>query len=316
MTTESEINGGGVLRKTWANKALPLLLCFLLTACQGTPAEEATPLPAAPPVDATVQPPPQAAPMPFSLPPLVDSITDPRVPQGHFHDAAEGLLQLDGTPLSLERYHAVQARLTELLTSKTATDSVHLALALLDETHAPTEAFIESKAVAGQATEGNIRARARAAIINLERAVAANPANLSALWHLAFLHEQSDNARAVAYWQQLVQQAPGHLQALGRLGEGLLLLEQHAQAQLVGERALELAEARGDELQAGRAHNVLGRAYLHQGHYQLAESMFKKAAVQTSGSRWGCAYQSLGQLYTTLGEVDLPTVKDALPSTP
>ncbi len=29
MTTESEINGGGVLRKTWANKALPLLLCSL-----------------------------------------------------------------------------------------------------------------------------------------------------------------------------------------------------------------------------------------------------------------------------------------------
>jgi len=316
MTAEPETNGGGVLKETWANKTLPLLLCFLLTACQGTPAEGTAPLPEAPSVDATAEPVQEAAPVPFSLPPLADSITDPRVPQGHFHDGAEGLLQLDGTPLTLEQYHAVQERLTGLLTSETAADSVYLALALLDETHAPAEAFIESKSVAEKGAEGNVRARARAAINNLERAVAANPANLSALWHLAFLHEQSDDARAVAYWQQLVLQAPGHLQALARLGEGLLLLEQHAQAQLVGERALELAEARGDDVQAGRAHNVLGRAYLHQGHYQLAESMFKKAAVQTSGSRWGCAYQSLGQLYTTLGEVDLPAIKDAPLSNP
>jgi tetratricopeptide (TPR) repeat protein len=125
---------------------------------------------------------------------------------------------------------------------------------------------------------------------------------------LAFLHESFDDARAVAVWQQLLEQASEHLQAMVRLAEGLLLLEQHAQAQLMGERALSLGGERGDDVEVGRARNVLGRAYLHQGQYHLAEKMFKSAAVSTPGSRWGCAYQSLGQLYTTLGEVDLPPI--------
>jgi len=229
------------------------------------------------------------------------------VPQRQFLAAAEQLLALDGSALSLEQYRAVRARLEGLVPSSDAPDSVYLALAVLDETHAPAEVFAEARVAAG----GSTRARAREAIKSLEQAVAANPANLAALWHLAFLQEQSDDARAVAVWTQLVQQAPGHLQALGRLGEGLLLLQRHDQAQLVGERALSLAGTRGDEVQAGRARNVLGRAYLHQGNYQLAEKMFKNAAVLTPGSRWGCAYQSLGQLYTTLGEVELPAMDGA-----
>jgi len=311
MTANRAGNGGGVLRETLATRILSLMVCCLVAACQEPPAEGSAPAPPEPAVDSSTQSAAQSAAEPFLLPSPVDPQNDPRVLQGQFHAAAEELLQLDGSSLSLEQYRAVQARLEGLLTSTTPVDAVYLALALLDETHAPAEAFAEAETTAGQLADGSSRARALAAIGNLEKAVAANPANLSALWHLAFLHERSDDAHAVALWQQLVQQAPGHLQALGRLGEGLLLLKRHERAQLVGERALDLAEARGEDVQAGRARNVLGRAYLHQGQYQLAEKMFKKSAVQTPGSRWGCAYQSLGQLYTTLGEVDLPAMEDA-----
>jgi len=237
------------------------------------------------------------------------------VQQRQFLAAAQGLLPLDGSPLSMDRYRAVEASLRGQLQSNAAADSVYLALALLDLSHAPAEAFAEADAAAVQGELGDkksqTRERALAAIRSLEQAVAANPANLSALWHLAFLQESFDDARAVAVWTQLVEQASQHLQALVRLAEGLLLLGNHAQAQLVGERALALAEDRGANVEAGRARNVLGRAYLHQGHYQLAEKMFKTVAVQTHGSGWGCAYQSLGQLYTTLGEVDLPPIDSA-----
>jgi len=240
--------------------------------------------------------------------------TDPRVQQRQFLAAAQALLALDGSPLSMQRYGEAQARLHGLLESTDSADSVHLALALLDLSHAPAQAFAQADAVpgSGQAGDGGSRTRERALAATgfLEQAVAANPANLSALWHLAFLLESFDDARAVEVWRQLVAQASEHLQALVRLAEGLLLLEDHAQAQEIGERALALAEERGDDVSAGRARNVLGRAYLHQGQYQLAETMFKKAAVSTPGSRWGCAYQSLGQLYTTLGEVDLPPIED------
>jgi tetratricopeptide (TPR) repeat protein len=207
------------------------------------------------------------------------------------------------------------AELAAQLRSTSSPDSVYLALALLDESHAPEAAFgsVGDGAGAAALDDGMSRSRGRAVIGSLERAVAANPANLAALWHLAFLQESFDDARAVVVWQQLLHHAPGHLQALGRLGEGLLLLERHEQAQRVGERTLALAEARDCGAEAGRARNVLGRAYLHQGKYQLAEEMFESAAANADGSHWGCAYQSLGQLYSTLGEVELPSVDSDAP---
>ncbi len=276
------------LKLPWLRSVLMLLACCLAAGCQE------------PPVPA-----PAAVPEPL----VISEDPDPRDRQLEFLATAQKLLQLDESSLSLERYRAEQKRLRALLNSTSATDSVYLALALLDESHAPPEALgtVDAAAGAGQTDDGISRARALAVIGSLERAVAANPANLAALWHLASLHEGFDNARAVAVWQQLLAHAPGHLQAMGRLGDGLLLLEQHERAQLVWVKTLALAEARGPGKEAGRARNVLGRLYLRHGQYQLAEEMFKSAAVDADGSHWGCAYQSLGQLYSTLGEVEPPT---------
>jgi tetratricopeptide (TPR) repeat protein len=246
---------------------------------------------------------------------VVSTDPDPRDRQLQFLVTAQKLLQVDESSLSLDSYRAAQKRLRALLSSASAADSVYLALALLDQSHAPSEAFGTASSAPGAAPQGGglSRARAVAVIGSLEQAVAANPANLAALWHLASLHESFDDARAVAVWQDLLAHAPGHLQAMGRLGEGLLLLEQSEQAQLVWVQTLALAEARGRGREAGRARNVLGRLYLRHGQYQLAEEMFKSAAVDADGSHWGCAYQSLGQLYSTLGEVAPPTNRGDAP---
>jgi len=261
---------------------------------------------------ASVEPPaaPAAAAPPASA--AVEPGPDPRVAQREMLAAAEALLQRDGSALSMADYVQLEARLREMRSDTEAADAAHLALALLYEFHAPDAVFPAASDAAdgGVLDDGRSRARVLAALAALELAVRSNPANIAALWQLALLQENVDDKLAVQQWQQLVKQAPEHLQALTRLGEGLLLVEDHEGAGEVGKQALRIALLRGDEEEAGRARNVLGRVYLQQGRYALAEEMLKDAAVRTDGSHWGCAYQSLGQLYATLGDSELPDIND------
>ena len=247
-------------------------------------------------------------------PPVVSGV-DPRARQREMLAAAEALLPPGTSQLSLEEAQALEQSLRAQLAGAANKDTIYLALALFYEFHSPDAAFeaqVDGPG-AGVLDDGRSRARVSAAIAVLEQAVAANPANTASLWQLALLQENLDDKVAVQSWQALVSHAPGHLQALTRLGEGQILLEQHEQAIETGERALSIATSRSDEQEAGRARNILGRAYLHQRRYEEAEEMFKNAAVRTDGSHWGCAYQSLGQLYATLGEADLPTMEAADP---
>ncbi len=233
---------------------------------------------------------------------------DPRIRQRELLAKAEELVQRDGEALALDEYRRLESQLRDQLSNSDHKDTLYLALALLYEFHAPDAAFPAAEDAPGNGLldDGRSRARVLAAIAALQLSVEANPTNLAALWQLALLQENFDDKLATQHWQQLIQQAPTHLQALTRLGEGLLLLDKHETARETAERALQLAEARSDEEEAGRARNVLGRAYLHQGKYEQAEEMFKNAAVRKDGSHWGCAYQSLGQLYATLGDSKLP----------
>jgi len=275
--------------------------CLLLSACR----TDVPDLPTTQPAASGVVTQPAAGPAGPAA-----TVPDPRIRQRELLDRAQAVLQTDGRSLSLEAYRALESRLREQLAGGDDTDTVQLALALLYEFHAPDEAFpaAEGEPGGGLLDDGRSRARVLAAIAALELAVATNPSNLAALWQLALLQENFDDRLATRRWQQLLEQAPAHLQALTRLGEGLLLLDEHEAALEAGEQALQLAVSRGDEEEAGRARNVLGRAYLHQGKYSQAEEMFKGAAVRNDGSHWGCAYQSLGQLYATLGESSLPTM--------
>jgi len=240
---------------------------------------------------------------------------DPRTAQIQMLAAAEALLPPGTSQMSLSEAQSLELSLRAQIGDAPDKDTIYLALALLYEFHSPDEAFQAAKDSAhqGKLDDGRSRARVSAAISVLEEATAANPANLAALWQLALLRENLDDRLAVETWQALVQHAPEHLQALTRLGEGQILLEQHEQSVATGQRALTLALHRNNEEEAGRARNILGRAFLHQHRYEEAEEMFKNAAVRTDGSHWGCAYQSLGQLYATLGEADLPTMEASGP---
>jgi len=251
----------------------------------------------------TVEAPQTAEPLPFGA--------DPRTAQIEMLAAAEGLLPPGTSQMSLAEAHSIEKSLRDQLADAKGKDTIYLALALLYEFHSPDEAFPAEDDAAHQGVldDGRSLARVSAAISVLSDAVEANPANLAALWQLALLRENLDDRLAVETWQALVRHAPEHLQALTRLGEGQILLEQHEESIATGQRALTLALHRNNEEEAGRARNILGRAFLHQQRYEEAEEMFKNAAVRTDGSHWGCAYQSLGQLYATLGEADLPTME-------
>ena len=259
----------------------------------------------------------ETAPAAVDTPEAVDLVeplsfgADPRVTQREMLAAAESLLPPGTSQMSLSEAQSLEQSLRAQIADARDKDTIYLALALLYEFHSPDAAFPAAKDSAhqGKLDDGRSRGRVNAAISVLEEAVAANPANLAALWQLALLRENLDDRLAVETWQTLVRHAPEHLQALTRLGEGQVLLEQHEQAVATGQRALTLALHRDNEEEAGRARNILGRAFLHQHRYEEAEEMFKNAAVRTDGSHWGCAYQSLGQLYATLGEADLPTME-------
>ncbi|MBJ95053.1 MAG: hypothetical protein CMP23_11355 [Rickettsiales bacterium] len=242
---------------------------------------------------------------------------DPRLAQRELLAAAEALLPAGTSHMELNAARDLEAELRGQLAATKDKATIYLALALLYEFHSPDDAFPSPDRGNQNQPEllddGRSRARVEAAIEVLELAVQAKPDNTAALWQLAMLQENLNDELAVQTWQALVGHAPDHLQALTRLGEGLLLLDQHQAAMMSAERALALALQRDDELEAGRARNILGRAFLHQRRYQEAEEMFKNAAVRTDGSHWGCAYQSLGQLYATLGEADLPGMTAADP---
>jgi len=222
--------------------------------------------------------------------------------------AAVALLasEQDGN-MDVTRFHESVGRLLRLLDdNKQPADTVYLALALLHARYAPPEAFPASEDERpATLDDGNLREPVERAVAFLEKSVEANGGNLASRRLLAFLMENLDDERAVQGWQRLVELQPDHLEGLNRLGEGLLLLKQYDEAERIGSQALAVATTQANEEAAGQARNVLGRAYLQTGRYDLAEQMFKDAAVRTDGSHWGCAYQSLGQLYATLGQLDV-----------
>ncbi|HCP48094.1 MAG TPA: hypothetical protein DIU15_18795 [Deltaproteobacteria bacterium] len=272
-----------------------LVLGLSLVGCETT--EDPHPLQS--PSDA-VQPPLDTVTIPTS------SYTGPT--EDEAMSAATALLAPESTgDMDVARFRGATARLERLLVDDpNNSDTVYLALALLHARYAPPEAFSSPADGGTPATldDGNLREPVERAVALLEKSIAANPTNLASLRLFAFLMENLDDERAVQSWQRLVELQPDHIEGLNRLGEGLLLLKRYGQAERVGAQALAVATDRSTEEEAGRARNVLGRAYLQTGRYDLAEKMFKDAAVRTDGSHWGCAYQSLGQLYATLGDLE------------
>ena len=114
--------------------------------------------------------------------------------------------------------------------------------------------------------------------------------------------------RSASQYQQLIKQNPGHADAHFGLGRCQLALGQLKAAEETSFRAVKLAQAINNVFAVQRAKNNLGKVYVAQGRYEKARDLFKHAILRknrfhyhrTDGTHWGCAYQGLGELYSTL----------------
>ena len=131
--------------------------------------------------------------------------------------------------------------------------------------------------------------------------------NLAAV--LATGRDEAGLRRALGLYQELIRRNPGDPGAHLGLGRCLLGLGRLAPARQAAFKAVKLAQAINNVYAVQRAKNSLGQIYLAQGQHRQARLLFKNAILRqnrfryhrTDGTHWGCAYQGLGELYSTLG---------------
>ncbi len=136
-----------------------------------------------------------------------------------------------------------------------------------------------------------------------ERALAVNPKSVRALEGLAKYHElRKDFRAAMAVDEKLIAVAPGNLKAYEHKGRCQLRLGQYARAERTLQEVLRRARAAGDKRAVIFAQELLGKAYLKQRKFRLAEQVLLAAVEAAEASKVAaCPYAALGELYTLTG---------------
>lgn len=135
-----------------------------------------------------------------------------------------------------------------------------------------------------------------------------NPDNPEALRGLGRYFLTRDADRAKELFEKVVALSPDDTEARRLLGMASFAAGDYSQAERIFRRALEEAEKTGAEGQLRQAREFLGRIYLAQQKYELAEQYLLAAAdgldsyVREKQNYWGCPYQALGVLYAELSQ--------------
>ena len=144
------------------------------------------------------------------------------------------------------------------------------------------------------------------ALALLRKALDHNPRSARALEWLSHYHEQrQEYGKALSASERWLAAAPHELRAMVAVGRSLLDLKHYARAEQALKKALERSRKQGDDTTLIKAQEYLGKVYMLQGKYKLAERVLLdsvKTFKQSKMKLAACPYASLGALYSTMGD--------------
>ncbi len=204
---------------------------------------------------------------------------------------AETLVALGRADDDPSRFEEAERLLRSALEQDPTDERAYIALGLL---HSPTEGLLS--------TDPDRPDAALVTIEMFEQAIRLDPANQTAYLSL---------------YERVVELRPADSRAHSRLARGYLRLGHHDRAGSLARKAVKLAQTANDVYAMQEARTTLGQVYLGQDRYDLAEAIFDRTVAHPDGTRLGCAYQGLGELYTdlaagdTLDAAELAAIGDA-----
>ncbi|MDP7115237.1 MAG: tetratricopeptide repeat protein [Myxococcota bacterium] len=242
----------------------PWVLAALLFGCGDAPG--------APPAEpAPVQPVATEAEAPVAE---VGAVADTPTGADRLLLEAEALVALGRAEGDPARFEEAERQLRTALELYPEDERAYIALGLL---HSPTEGLL---AEAGDPL---------LTIEMFEQAIRLDPSNQTAY---------------LALYERVIERRPADSRAHSRLARGYLRLGQHDRAGSLARKAVKLAQTANDVYAMQEARTTLGQVYLGQDRYDLAEAIFGRTVAHPDGTRLGCAYQGLGELYTDLAARD------------
>ena len=142
--------------------------------------------------------------------------------------------------------------------------------------------------------------------VMFHKALKENPRDLRALVGMAKYHElRRDYRAALAADQRALGLDPQNLTVLIHKARCLLELKQDAQAEEILLSTRERAKGKKDARALVFIEELLGKVYIRQGKYVLAEEMLLRAVNQAEASKVAaCPYAALGELYSITGRAD------------
>ena len=191
---------------------------------------------------------------------------------------AETLVALGRAEGDPARFEEAERLLRAALEQDPEDERAYIALGLL---HSPTEGLLADGADGAGAALRTIEM--------FEQAIRLDPSNQSAY---------------LALYERVIERRPADSRAHSRLARGYLRLGHHERAGSLARKAVKLAQTANDVYAMQEARTTLGQVYLGQDRYDLAEAIFDRTVAHPDGTRLGCAYQGLGELYTDLAAGD------------
>jgi tetratricopeptide (TPR) repeat protein len=131
-----------------------------------------------------------------------------------------------------------------------------------------------------------------------------DPLRTIEMFEQAIRLDPSNQTAYLGLYEQVIERRPADARAHSRLALGYLRLGQHEKAGSLARKAVKLAQTANDVYAMQEARTTLGQVYLGQDRYDLAEAIFDRTVAHPDGTRLGCAYQGLGELYTELAAGD------------
>lgn len=138
-----------------------------------------------------------------------------------------------------------------------------------------------------------------------ERAIELKPKSAEAILGLAIVY-QNTNKKNLAEKRALKAVAiePSNPATLLEAGRCLYEVGSYEKAKSVFERVLSLLKTKrksGQTTLEDKVKNLLGKTFMKMGEFEKAETYLMDSANEDGKKGWACAYQSLGELYSTMG---------------